>query len=63
MTTRQRAIVTIALRLLGDRVANNEFDFCLEPEFEDDPMPPIWAEVDAIEQRIARTPTAVRRRQ
>jgi hypothetical protein len=60
MTSRQRTIVTIALRMLADRVLNNDFDFCLETEFEDDPMPPSAGEVFALERRFARIPSAVR---
>jgi hypothetical protein len=34
LSTRDRAIITIALRVLEDRVTNAHFDFTDEPEFE-----------------------------
>jgi hypothetical protein len=40
VTTTERDVIAIALRLLEDRIRNGEFDFRLEPEFERDPAPP-----------------------
>ena len=53
LTTTERDVIAIALRLLEDRIRNGEFDFRLEPEFERDPAPPDGRAVLALLSRFS----------
>ena len=52
LTIAERDVIAIALRLLLDRVCNDEFDMRLEVEFERDPAPPDWRAVNALLSRF-----------
>jgi hypothetical protein len=53
LTTTERDVIAIALRLLEDRLRNGEFDFRLETEFERDPTPPDCGAVIALLSRFS----------
>ena len=52
LTIRERDVIAIALRLLEDRMGNDDFDLRLEPEFAHDPAPPDWRAVLALLSRF-----------
>jgi hypothetical protein len=53
LTTTERDVIAIALRLLEDRIRNGEIEFRLEPEFERDPAPPDGRAVLALHSRFS----------
>jgi len=53
LTTTERDVIAIALRLLEDRIRNDAFDFRLESELDRDPAPPDGRAVLALLSRFS----------